>query len=160
METNECTILKGQQRSHTQITYTPPPDHITSNPCLLNISSIMPPRHFDIVLDSEPEFMEEVAYHQRTKPGMKTMYKQMPVEQPPQEKAGQSSHLQSRKNRQTKLPDGVQTEPHNVEVIQPEPDNIDDMAPHLLIEGEEDELPGISSEEMQPLETVWSHIFC
>ncbi len=89
---------------------------------------------------------------------MKTMYKQMPVEQPPQEKARQSSHLRSRKNRQTKLPDGVQTEPHNVDVIQPEPDNIDDMPPHLLIEGEDDELPGISPEEMRPLETVWSHI--
>ena len=154
METNECTTLKGQQRSHTQITYTPPPNQITPNPYLLNISSIMPPRHFDIVPDSEPEFVEEVAYHRRTKRGMKTTYKQMPVEQPPQEKAGQSSRLWSRNNRQTKLPDGVQTEPHNVEAIQPEPDNIDDMAPHLLIEGEDDELPGISPEEMQPLETV------
>jgi len=116
----------------------------------------MSPRYFETVQDSDTEIIEQVTYRRRTKKGIKTTYKQVRSDQPPAEKSGQASNTRSRTQRQTKLRNEKQLEPHTAKATQPEEDNIGYMDTHEFIDEQEDNLNDISPEGMQTLPTVWS----
>ncbi|KAI9430790.1 hypothetical protein BJY52DRAFT_1199932 [Lactarius psammicola] len=114
----------------------------------------MSPRHFETVQDSDTEIIEQVTYCRRTKKGIKTTYKQVCSDQPPAEKSGQASNTWSRTQRQTKLRNEKQLEPHTAKATQPEEDNIGYMDTHEFIDEQEDNLNDISPEGMQTLPTT------
>ncbi|KAI9437384.1 hypothetical protein BJY52DRAFT_1230144 [Lactarius psammicola] len=116
----------------------------------------MSPRHFETVQDSDTEIIEQVTYRRRTKKGIKTTYKQVRSDQPPVEKSGQASNTRSRTQRQTKLRNEKQLEPHTAKATQPEEDNIGYMDTHEFIDEQEDNLNNISPEGMQTLPTISS----
>ncbi|KAI9451585.1 hypothetical protein BJY52DRAFT_1190868 [Lactarius psammicola] len=113
----------------------------------------MSSRHFETVQDSDTEIIEQVTYHQRTKKGIKTTYKQICSDQPPVEKSGQASNTQSRTQRQTKVHNEKQLEPHTARATQLEEDDIGYMDTHEFIDEQEDNLNDISPEGMQTLPT-------
>ena len=120
----------------------------------------MSPRYFETVQDSDTEIIEQVTYCRRTKKGIKTTYKQVRSDQPPVEKSGQASNTRSRTQRQTKLCNEKQLEPHTAKSTQPEEDDIGYMDTHEFIDEQEDNLNDISPEGMQTLPTVWSCLSC
>ena len=85
---------------------------------------------------------------------MRTTSKEVPIEQPPQEHAGQASRLRSKQKKQGQLRQAGVTPP------EPEPAHITDMETHVFIEEQEDDLPNPFSEEMQSQTMVQSYIFC
>ncbi|KAI9437388.1 hypothetical protein BJY52DRAFT_1230141 [Lactarius psammicola] len=113
----------------------------------------MSPRHFETVQDSDTEIIEQETYHQRAKKGIKTIYKQVRSDQPPVEKSGQASNTWSRTQRQTKLRNEKQLEPHTARATQPEEDDIGYMDTHEFIDEQEDNINDISPEGMQTLPT-------
>ncbi|KAI9437087.1 hypothetical protein BJY52DRAFT_1230227 [Lactarius psammicola] len=120
----------------------------------------MSPRYFETVQDSDTEIIEQVTYRRRTKKGIKTTYKQVRSDQPPVEKSGQASNTRSRTQRQTKLRNEKQLEPHTAKATQPEEDDIGYMDTHEFIDEQEDNINDISPEGMQTLPTVWSCLSC
>jgi hypothetical protein len=111
----------------------------------------MSPRHFVTVPDSDTEIMEEVGHHRMTKQGMKSTYKQAPIEQPPLEKGAQASRSRNMKKKQTQLPE--------VGAAQSQPAQMDDMHTHVFIEGQEDDLPDFGGEEVPAQTRVSSYLF-
>ncbi|KAI9444450.1 hypothetical protein BJY52DRAFT_1194297 [Lactarius psammicola] len=120
----------------------------------------MSPRYFETVQDSDTEIIEQVTYRRRTKKGIKTTYKQVRSDQPPAEKSGQASNTRSRTQRQTKLRNEKQLEPHTAKSTQPGEDDIGYMDTHEFIDEQEDNINDISPEGMQTLPTVWSCLSC
>jgi hypothetical protein len=112
----------------------------------------MSPRHYVTVPDSDTEIVEEVTNRRMTKRGMKTTYKQVPIEEPLKEKAEQASRSRRTRKRQTELPE--------VEATPQEPTDTGDIDTHVFIEGHEDHIPEFDSEELQPQKMVWSFILC
>lgn len=56
----------------------------------------MSPRYFETVPDSDEDIIEEVNYLRKTKKGMKTTTKRVPMTHPPQAKAGMLHGLGTR----------------------------------------------------------------
>jgi hypothetical protein len=110
----------------------------------------MSPKNFKTVPESDTEITTEVGYHQRTKQGMKSTYRQKPIEQePPNIKPGQTSQLQSKTKKHAQLPE-VGASPQ-----EQEPAQVDYMQAHEFIDnGQEYDSPVLGGDGAQPRTTV------
>jgi hypothetical protein len=113
----------------------------------------MSPRHFVTVPDSDDDIVEEVNYLRKTKRGMKTTKKQVPMTHPPHVKAGEASHLHSRSKSQR------QAQLRRIEHTSQEVADVGDMDTYQFTVGNEDHNPDPIVEEMQPQAMVRLHIF-
>jgi hypothetical protein len=106
----------------------------------------MSPKNFDTVPESDTEIATEVGYHRRTKRGMKSTYKQKPVEQePPEVKPQQESRLWSKKKKPAQLPE-VGASLQDQELAQ-----VDYMQAHEFIDdGQEYDSPLLGGDAAQP----------
>jgi hypothetical protein len=111
----------------------------------------MSPRHFVTVPESDEDIVEEVNYLQKTKQGMRTTTKKVPMTHPPQAKEEEASRSRSKGSRhaQVRRTDGPSQEAANV----------GDMDTHEFIDGYEDNIPDPIAEEMQPKVIVHLKIF-
>jgi hypothetical protein len=110
----------------------------------------MSPRHFVTVPDSDEDIIEEVNYLRKTKKGMKTTTKRVPMTHPPQAKAGDAARSRHKGSRHTQV--------HRAEDTPQEGAHIGDMDTHEFIDGYEDNIPGAIMEEVQPQVMVRLHV--
>jgi hypothetical protein len=109
----------------------------------------MSPRYFETVPDSDEDIIEEVNYLRKTKRGMRTTTKKVPMTHTPKAKAGEGSRSRSKGSRQAQV--------RRAEDIPQEVATIGVMDTHEFIDGYEDNIPDPIAEEMHPQVMVRIH---